>query len=134
MSPNYPRTYWLLFDIYRYKGMPLKATDVLLRLAKISKDEKEAQIITALAQAYQEGGDQRFWRKNIELSEFKRPAFYFGEAYARLGDSDRAFFWLEKAYQEHDHEILYMKNAPDLDGLRSNHRFAELVRKVGLPN
>jgi TolB-like protein/DNA-binding winged helix-turn-helix (wHTH) protein/Tfp pilus assembly protein PilF len=134
MSPNYPRTYWLLFDIYRYKGMARKATDVLLRLAKISKDEKEAQTIRALAQAYQEGGDRAFWRKNIELSEFKRPAFYFGEAYARLGDSNRAFFWLEKAYQEHDHEILYMKNAPDLDGLRSNHRFAELARKVGLPN
>jgi len=52
--------------------------------------------------------------------------------YADLGDKESAFQWLDAAYQERD---LMMRLKADflLDSLRSNPRFAELVRKVGLP-
>jgi hypothetical protein len=62
-----------------------------------------------------------------------RAAFYFAQSYAHLGQKDRAFFWLEKAYSEHDHELLTLKLDPELDGLRADPRFEQLVRRVGLP-
>jgi hypothetical protein len=52
--------------------------------------------------------------------------------YARLGDKERAFFWLEKCYSERA-GLAFMKVDPGLDNLRSDQRFADLVRRVGFP-
>jgi hypothetical protein len=53
--------------------------------------------------------------------------------YADLGDKDQAFRWLNTAYQERDFWMAHLKTSFLLDPLRSDPRFAELVRKVGLP-
>jgi len=53
--------------------------------------------------------------------------------YADLGDIDQTFQWLNTAYQERDRLLLGLKTFFQLDPLRSDPRFAELVRKVGLP-
>jgi hypothetical protein len=50
-----------------------------------------------------------------------------------LGDKDQSFLWLNTAYQERDNELEGLKTDFLLDPLRSDPRFAELVRKVGLP-
>ena len=46
--------------------------------------------------------------------------------------SRRAFNWLEEAYNAHDVGLLYLKIDPCLDTLRSDPRFDDLVRRVGL--
>jgi hypothetical protein len=53
--------------------------------------------------------------------------------YADLGDKDQAFKWLNIAYQERDFSLIGLKTDFLLDPLRSDPQFAELVRKVGLP-
>jgi TolB-like protein/Tfp pilus assembly protein PilF len=53
--------------------------------------------------------------------------------YAGLNDKDQAFEWLERAYQERSYFMTLLKVEPALDNLRPDPRFAELVRKVGLP-
>ena len=40
---------------------------------------------------------------------------------------------LEKSYEEHSHWLIYLHMDPGMDGLRSNLRFQELLRRVGLP-
>jgi hypothetical protein len=50
-----------------------------------------------------------------------------------LGGKDQAFQWLNTAYQERDEGLVSLKTDFVLDPLRSDPRFAELVRKVGLP-
>ena len=57
----------------------------------------------------------------------------FAVAYARLGDKDQAFAWLEKAYAERSPWLGFLKSDPDFDNLRSDPRFAELVKRIGLP-
>ena len=52
--------------------------------------------------------------------------------YAGLGEKDEAFASLEKAYQERDENLLHYKDAPLLDNLRSDPRFANLLRRLNL--
>jgi TolB-like protein/DNA-binding winged helix-turn-helix (wHTH) protein len=52
--------------------------------------------------------------------------------YAILGEKDRAFAWLEKSMEMHSSGPLYFKVDPDVDDLRSDPRFADLLRRVGL--
>jgi hypothetical protein len=56
-----------------------------------------------------------------------------GSAYAAIGDADRAFQWLEKAYEAHDTFLPWLKVDPELDELRGDPRFDDLVRRIGIP-
>jgi TolB-like protein/Tfp pilus assembly protein PilF len=54
--------------------------------------------------------------------------------YAGLGEKDEAFRWLEQSYTAHDKGLTYLKIDPCVDPLRSDPRFHDLVRRVGLPS
>lgn len=58
--------------------------------------------------------------------------FYFAMIYALRGDKDRAFEYLEKCRAEKSYWITTLKVFPFLDALRSDARFAELLRRVNL--
>ncbi len=62
------------------------------------------------------------------------------EFYAAVGDKERAFYWLERAYGLHDTAIAgiddplgHIEVDPQLEPLRSDPRFKDLLRRVGLP-
>jgi TolB-like protein/Flp pilus assembly protein TadD len=50
--------------------------------------------------------------------------------YSSLGELDEAFCWQEKAYQERDASLAWVKVAPESDALRSDARFADLLRRM----
>jgi hypothetical protein len=71
---------------------------------------------------------------DLQLEQAKRGANLNGlaENYARLGERDQALFWLEKAVEQRDQTItLHIRN-PFWDGFRSDPRFADLIRRMGL--
>jgi hypothetical protein len=53
--------------------------------------------------------------------------------YAGLGDKDQAFAWLDKGYQWHSFQMQWLGVEPRWDNLRSDPRFADLLRRLGLP-
>ena len=55
-----------------------------------------------------------------------------GIFYAGLGDKEAAFQSLERAYSAHDPQMQYLKVLPHYDPLRSDPRFTDLMRRVGL--
>ncbi len=55
------------------------------------------------------------------------------EDYARLGEKDHAFSWLEKAYREKSGFLLHLKVSPNFDSLRTDPRYANLLKRMGLP-
>src|SRR6266567_2886964 len=55
------------------------------------------------------------------------------EIHAALGGMDQAFEWLNRAFDQHDMQMVSLLTNPTLDSLRSDPRFADLVRRVGLP-
>jgi len=54
--------------------------------------------------------------------------------YGALGESNEAFAWLEKAYEERDPQLTYIKAGRRFEPLRKDPRFEQLVRRVGLPD
>jgi tetratricopeptide (TPR) repeat protein len=60
------------------------------------------------------------------------PRIVLAQAQIDIGNKDRAFFWLEKAYQEHNWCMLYLTIDPTWDPLRADPRFNNLLRRVGL--
>ena len=60
------------------------------------------------------------------------PAIYRAVIYTGLKDDDNAFFWLNRAYDEHCDYLVFLNQDPMADNLRSDPRFAELIRRIGL--
>ena len=60
-------------------------------------------------------------------------AYQIAEVYAWRGEIDKAFEWLERAYVQHDGGIGLIKTDPVLKPLRTDARFAAMVKKLGLP-
>ena len=54
--------------------------------------------------------------------------------YAGLNDLDKAFEWLEKGYEERYEGVIYLKVQPYYDNLRSDPRYTDLLRRIGLPS
>jgi tetratricopeptide (TPR) repeat protein len=61
------------------------------------------------------------------------PPYNVASVYAALGDKDQSFAWIERAYSERSIYLTWMKSDSQLDGLRADPRFADLGKRVGLP-
>jgi TolB-like protein/DNA-binding winged helix-turn-helix (wHTH) protein len=86
-------------------------------------------------------GAMRQWAKELERLAATKQGYIPGPmalAYAALGDKDRAFYWLEQGVDHRhlaggDSVLPFVKVDPMLAPLRSDPRFADLVRRMGLP-
>jgi tetratricopeptide (TPR) repeat protein len=97
----------------------------------------DASLLSLLCMAYAFQGKEEEANKILSELKDKRQREYLrpyvlAESYAALGDKDKAITWLEKAYEERDDWIAFIKVDPNLDGLRAEPRFVELLRRVGL--
>ena len=105
---------------------------------QLSGDPNIANFAYALEQGLHSAGWNGALTKGIAALQAQRKtgyssAYTIAALYAGLGDKDQAFKWLNTAYQERDAQLSGLKTDFLLDPLRSDLRFAELVRKVGLP-
>ncbi len=108
--------------------------------AQLEGDKNNAEFAAALEAGFRFGGWPSALRKGIEVSLTQRKAktgyvspYGIAQLYADLGDKDHAFEWLNTAYQEHDGSLEGLRTDFTLDALRSDPRYAELVRRIGLP-
>jgi len=96
------------------------------------------RMIARLAHAYGLVGRQADGRRLLQTllersrSEWMSPIFV-AHAYAGLGDFDQAFARLEDAYARGTATLIRLKSDPFLDPLKSDPRFADLVRRLNLP-
>jgi len=60
------------------------------------------------------------------------PPYNIALIYTGLGENDRAFEWLQKAYEERSSRLVWLKVVPEVDSLRADPRFQDLLRRVGL--
>ena len=136
LDPNFPITYWILGLVLRKmgrfelaiaegeKGVTLSGGSPLLRAALAQtfgaarRREEAIQILDDLT----------------KLAKQKYvPSYFFAGIHIGLGEDDRALECLENSYEERSHWLVYLHIDPGMDGLRSNPRFQNLLRRVGLP-
>jgi len=93
--------------------------------------------IAFLGYAYAKAGRKEEARQTLEKLLQINKTMYCSSSllaviYGELGEMDRAFLWTEKAYMEHDHWLTYLKIIPVADSIRSDPRFASLLKKIGM--
>jgi TolB-like protein/Tfp pilus assembly protein PilF len=137
LEPGHPNASLVLARTYVTKGMYEHAIAELEKA--LTFNPTQLLVVGALAHAYARAGNRE---KALQLvDELKRvlaergniPTFAFVTAYAGLGDKEQAFAWLERSYEERRPRMVWLNTDPWLDPLRSDPRFHDLVRRVGLP-
>ncbi len=129
MDPNFSLAYAYLGCAYERKGMYREAMEAnQKRVALMSgKDSAPTTIHPSLPLNAQE-----YWRKRFEVLKPIGAAFDAAEAFAQLGQTDQAIAMLEQSYAEHTYRLIYLKVHPNLDPLRADPRFQDLLRRTGL--
>jgi tetratricopeptide (TPR) repeat protein len=89
----------------------------------------------AYARAEQPAEARRVLEELKGLAKERRFGAAFGIAriHAALGEKDQAFEWLRKACDERDAHVIWLKVDPTLDNLRSDPRFTQVLKDMGLP-
>jgi TolB-like protein/Tfp pilus assembly protein PilF len=136
LDPNYPVSYWILGLLLRKtghyelairegeKGVKLSGGSPLLRaalahtLAAAGRTKEALQTLDDL--------------KKLAKHRYVSPYFFAG-VHIGLGEDDCAIEYLEKAYEERSHWLIYLHIDPSMDSLRYNARFKDLLRRVALP-
>jgi serine/threonine protein kinase/tetratricopeptide (TPR) repeat protein len=136
LNRNDPLTHNILGVVYLQKGKNREAIAELLRANQLI-GEKGLPLLD-LAYAYAFVGERDEARKMLEKLERQAKRTYvsptgIGLIYAVLGERQQAFAWLERAYEQRDYSLLELKVDPIFDPLRSDPRFQDLLRRVGLP-
>jgi TolB-like protein/DNA-binding winged helix-turn-helix (wHTH) protein/Tfp pilus assembly protein PilF len=143
MDPSFPLAHeyfsWFLTTTGRYEES-IKEKEKGDVLSGASPEQAAAEAIV-MEKAFKSGGEKRFWQKDLEL-ELKageQPGasaspFMLAADYAMAGQTDKAFEYLEKSYEEREgQDLTLLKFDPSYKNLRSDLRFSAMLRKIGLP-
>jgi hypothetical protein len=114
--------------------MPDKAVDAWLKGSSLEGQTVESAQV--LRDAYKQFGINGYLRKHIELlqEELKRryvSPYFIAFDYVVMGENDRAFEFLDKAYSERSSWLVELRVDPIWDSLRSDPRYADLLRRIG---
>jgi TolB-like protein/DNA-binding winged helix-turn-helix (wHTH) protein/Tfp pilus assembly protein PilF len=136
IDPNYHDAIYYLGEAYRHKGMPQEA---LTQYEKVMTLEGASpELVKSLRKAYQADGWRGYYRKSLDQDlershrQYVSP-YSIADSYAVVGDKTQAFRYLDKAYAERAIWLTAIKAEHDFDLLHSDPRYADLLRRMGLP-
>ncbi|MFZ0962744.1 MAG: protein kinase [Terriglobia bacterium] len=136
-----------LRDVFVEKGLWEEAiAEHQLALNLAGEDAEKAEALgDALRQAYSHGGARAYWQKRLELATQDMEStqrlpydvtdvspYHVANIYARVGHQDLAVKWLEKAVEEQDYGIYYLRTNPAFDDLQTRPRVVAVMRRIGL--
>ena len=136
LAPGFGPAHILLGRVYVAQGMPDRAVGELERARALMGPRPD--VITPHAYVLARAGRQLEARAMLDelrrISKPRDPApIRIAFLHIGLGETDRAFEWLDKAIDARDWQVALLNVEPAFDTLRSDQRFAALVERVGLP-
>jgi tetratricopeptide (TPR) repeat protein len=137
LDPFFAQPHLVLANVYERLGKYDQAT--VEHLESDALEGIDPSTVASFKSAYTNSGVNGYRRKKLEwetqrIASGKANYFSMAKLCADLGARNAAFDWLEKAYQERSHMMPNIKVAAELRSLHGDPRFADLVRRVGLPN
>jgi TolB-like protein/DNA-binding winged helix-turn-helix (wHTH) protein/Tfp pilus assembly protein PilF len=136
LDPSFTPVRGTLAEVYSAKGMYREALAEYEELSALSGGSPRSTAFVGYAHARLGHRSQAFRvLEQLRAASKQRyvPALSFAIVYVGLGEKEKAFLWLEKAYDERTNSLAYLKVQATWDTLRSDPRFADLVRRIGLP-
>ncbi len=135
-NPDDGYAHWSLFVVYSLKGMQQESIMELQETWRLFGFDGVASSVRRAYGAYGYRSAMQVSAKELEQLHAQKtlvlPAV-IAKQYAFLGDKEQALKWLEKAYEERDGFIVFLARDAVWDSLRSDARFEDLLRRVGLP-
>lgn len=137
---NTERRHRRMAEIYERKGMQREAVEELVRALELTgRDRLAASVARTYRSSGYAGARRAFFLGDIREREprAKRAdalgnAWWVATDYASIGDKDKAFQWLDKAFTEGDVMLMYLKVEGQFENLRTDSRFPALLRRAGL--
>jgi len=136
LDPNYGLAHWYIGFAREQQGRYSEAVDAIQRAENLLKGNLivEADRAHALALSGRRAETEEALRNLLA----KSPVRYVNPVeialvHIALGHNEEAFQWLDRGYEERSDLLVYLKVDPRFDPIRSDTRFAALVRRVGLP-
>jgi serine/threonine protein kinase/Tfp pilus assembly protein PilF len=138
IDPNFAQAHAMLSDVYREIGKPDLWLEEWKKSANLFDDREERAIADDVAHVYSRSGLKPAIAKSIELRKELAKRRYVDPAdiaysYAYLGDKAQTFAWLDKAVAEKSGALEVIKVVRPLDPFRSDPRYIELLKRMGLP-
>lgn len=128
LEPKFFRSYLFLAATYMPMGMYEEA------LAELQKAEAAPEVMAfGLALTGRTARAREMLDEAIGTRVREPSGVFLALSYDALGERDRAFEWLEKAYGERQFHIQWLKSFPPLDSLRTDSRFQELLLRMNFP-
>ena len=137
LDPNFPTTHYFLGRAYEAKGMYDQAVEEYSKASLVSRAPPEE--VKKLKDVYAKSGWKAYLEVNLDRlvnqsQQSSAPtSFVIAGLYARLGRKEEALALLEKGYAERDFRMTLLGVVFEFDNLRSDPRFKELIRRLGLP-
>lgn len=135
IDPNFFAAHRYAGLAYGQLGKQREAIESLTKARELSGNSPV--VVAALAYAQAVGGNKQEARRLIaeytsDTAQRKVPAYDLAIVYTGLGDKEKAFTWLEKAFEERSEYLTYLMVEPRLDPLRSDARYISLLSRLGL--
>jgi serine/threonine protein kinase/Tfp pilus assembly protein PilF len=138
MDPNYASAHDNLGGAYFDMGKYDLWLEEWKKASTLYPDPEQLAINEETARVYAKSGSRAAISRMTELTKQLAQRRYVDPGwiaynYAELGDKDQTFYWLEKAYSAKAESLQYIKTAKALDPFRSDPRYIDLQKRMGLP-
>ena len=138
IDPSYAPAHQFLSLVYEAQGRYDLWLDASEKAAALSKDVDLITVFAAARSEYKKAGYRAANKRIAEVLQEQSKRVYIdpvniASPYAILDDKDKAFFWLDKAAAEKSDLLRIIKTTPSFDHLRSDPRYADLLRRMNFP-
>lgn len=132
LKPDFPIAKLTLAVIYEAKGEYAEAIEEMAKFQELFGVREDAALIR---ESFAKDGWPGFLRDRMTYAsqEPNVPAASLASIYATVGEKDRAFAELDKAYENRESGLANLKVDPNFDNLRDDSRFQMLLDRVGFP-
>jgi serine/threonine protein kinase/Tfp pilus assembly protein PilF len=135
LDRNFMLTYHVLARALEQKGMYAEAITQYQQALNIFRNDPT--LLASLGHIYAMAGRRDEAQKvlaELQAMSTQRyiPPYLIAKVYAGLGDKDQAFTWLERAFEDRYFLLVWLGSEPQFDSLRSDPRYTDLMRRIGL--
>jgi serine/threonine-protein kinase len=122
-----------LYHLARLQLLQGQATQALATFQKVDLEAYRLQGIAMAEYTLKVPQESQRALDQLIAKSAQEAAYQIAEVFAWRGENDLAFAWLERAFQQRDGGLAYVKVAPMFERLRGDPRFKALIKKMNLP-